>query len=174
MKPFLYSVAVILLITLAAPAAGQNGCSPFNIPAGPEWGDFTSNIWHTGGEVMIAGAPREVVVTIYPTNEWPALRGQPAHVMQGTEYAEYDFGDYGSFITDISFVVQHNPGKWYESTMTATEIIRPGTGTGIFENATGHFSDQGVFWLTEPIDPEVLAGSGIFVTHGAICGVKSE
>src|ERR1051326_35367 len=102
------SIFVIICFLLLAPAAvAQNGCQPFKVPPGPEWGDFVSNIWFTQGDVTLAGDTLHVFVTISPTEEFPLLPGKKGNTMQGTETALYDFGSAGSFQTDITFTVQH-------------------------------------------------------------------
>ena len=101
-------VIVAFALIMAPAATAQSACSPFKIPAGPEWGDFTSNIWYTEGDVDIAGELFHVSVSIYPTDEYPVLRGKTGQAMQGTEFAVYDFGTSGSFITDARFVVERN------------------------------------------------------------------
>lgn len=158
---------IIAAFLLFVPAvAAQNGCEPFKLPPGPEWGDFVSNVWYTGGDVALRGETLSVSVTIFPTADFPVLLGKKGNLMKGTETALYDFGSAGSFQTDIKFTVEHNndPTKWH---MTADETIVPGSGTGRFAGVSGHFADQGSFWIT---NWDTLEGDGLFVTHGMICG----
>jgi hypothetical protein len=162
------SLLIICVVLLFVPAsAAQTGCEPFKVPPGPEWGDFITNVWYTGGDIAIGGDTLRSAVTIYPTDDFPILLGKKGNVMKGTETALYDFGPAGSFRTDITFTVEHNndPTKW---TMTATEIVVPGSGTGRFAGVTGHFADHGSFWMT---NWDTLEADGWFATHGMICDV---
>jgi hypothetical protein len=160
-----WATIAAFVMLLSVPAAAQNGCTPFKVPPAPEWGDFITNIWYSNGDVFIAGEKFDLNLTIWSVDF--RMVGKKGNTSQGVEKALYDFGAAGTFQTEIRYVIQHNndPSKWY---MTATETIIPDSGTGRFKGVTGHFADQGSFWLT---DPERLEASGLFVTHGAICGV---
>ncbi len=164
-KIILGILVAVLVMLVVSPASAQNGCTPFKIPPGLEWGDFITNIWYSEGDVFIAGEQLHLELTIWSGDF--RLTGLEGNTMQGVETALYDFGQAGTFQTNIKYVIQHynNPDKWY---MTAIETIIPDSGTGRFKDVSGHFADQGSFWLT---NPDTLEGLGLFVTHGTICGV---
>lgn len=53
--------------------------------------------------------------------------------------------------------------------MNATEKIIPKSGTGIFANATGTFTDHGTFGIS---DWTTMDGWALFRMAGVICGVQ--
>ena len=146
-------------------AVAQKGCMVFDVPAGPETGNFITGRWFAEGPAFL-GKDR-VYVKIWVRDSGGDPRGKKGNNFQGTEVALYDFGNGDMFQTAISYVVEHNndPSKFY---LNAVEKIILGSGTGRFVHATGTITTHGPFGVS---DWTTMDGWATFTSHGAVCGV---
>src|SRR6516164_726059 len=131
----MFTALLAMMAMMCTPAAlAQKGCVAFNIPAGPEYGNFITGFWYAEGSAFLGHEQLYLKISVWDAGG--SVRGQKGNIMKGTETALYDFGKDGTFRTTISYVVEHNndPDKFY---MNAVEVIMPGSGTGRFVGATG-------------------------------------
>jgi len=160
-------MAILVLAGLASvsTAMAQNGCMAFSVPAGPESGNFITGIWTAEGPAYLGHKAVNVKISVL---DYGGLGvGKKSNTFKGTEVATYDFGDNNTFQTFITYVVEHfnDPSKSY---LNAVENIVPGSGTGMFANATGTMTTHGAFGILN----EQMDGWALFRTDGAICGIK--
>jgi len=143
----------------------KKGCAAFDIPAGPEYGNFISGVWKAEGPAFLGKEKLYAKISVQDFGFFPL--GKKGNTAKGTEIAYYDFGDGNTFHTSITYTVEHNndPDKFY---LNAVETIIPGSGTGRFAKATGTITDHGSFGISDPV---TMDGWAIFTSHGAICGV---
>ena len=164
----IFTAFLAMIAMVCSPAAlAQKGCTAFDMPAGPEYGNFISGVWYAEGSAFLGH--EQLYVKISVQDHGGFVLGKKGNVAKGTEDALYDFGHNDTFRTTISYVVEHNndPDKFY---LNAVETIIPGSGTGRFAKATGTITDHGSFGISDPV---TMDGWAIFTSHGAICGVGS-
>jgi hypothetical protein len=168
MKSRAYLMTTLIGMTLfyAPQASAQGGCMPFEMPAGPEYGNFITGVWTAEGTVYLGHKPMTVKMVVQDYGGMGL--GQKGNTLVGTEVATYDFGNGNTFQTFITYVAVHNtdPSKFY---LNATEKIIPKSGTGIFANATGTFTDHGTFGVSDWI---TMDGWALFRAVGVVCGVE--
>lgn len=168
MRLVIFTAVLAMMAVVCTPAVlAQKGCAAFDMPAGPEYGNFITGFWYAEGHAFLGHEQLYLKISVWDTGG--SVRGQKGNVMKGTETALYDFGKEGTFRTTISYVVEHNndPSKFY---LNAVEMIVPGSGTGRFVGATGTITDHGPFGIS---NSETMDGWAIFTSHGAICGASS-
>jgi hypothetical protein len=161
---FIGCLAIMALVY--PPTALAQGCAAFDIPSGPEYGNFNTGIWYAEGPAVLGHEAMFVKISVQDLGAFPL--GQKGNTMKGTETAVYDFGSGDTFQTAISYVVEHNndPAKFY---LNAVEKIIPGSGTGRFAGATGNITTHGAFGISDWV---TLEGWAFFTSHGSVCGAK--
>jgi hypothetical protein len=165
MRALLFIVLFSLIAMVCTPAAlAQKGCAAFDIPAGPEYGNFATGVWKAEGWASLGHEHLYVKISVQDLGG--STLGKKGNVSKGTELAFYDFGNGDTFQTLVSYVVEHNndPDKFY---LNAVETIIQGSGTGRFAKATGTLTDHGPFGIS---NLDTMDGWAILTTHGSICG----
>ena len=169
--PLAATLAIGAFLASATPARGQGQCVAFT---GKVSAAYNGAAW-VGAGVFTFGKGQPRTATIVDKNTGMKLGHDPTsgkNVWIGTETATWTFDDSpnDSFQLITRFVTEHmiDPSGVFRVNESGTIA----NGTGMFQNAYGHFTVHGPFGpgVPGPGEPGQMNWSSEY--HGEICGIK--